>query len=101
MFKAVTFKMFNVLLNGSIEDCCETLLNGVPYGDMSFGQKIFTSLDIVDTLGSYYESTCPLFIDHIESMTYPIQSSSQLITLRAVDGVKKLQVKVEKEKAVA
>jgi len=68
-FKHVTFKMFNQLLNGSTEVCCEALLNGVCYQDMSFGQQIMVGIDIVDVLAEHYGISVPLFVDGAESLT--------------------------------
>jgi hypothetical protein len=91
-FKYVTFKLFNVLLNGTVEETCETLLDGKPYSDMSTGEGIFVGIDIINVLSDYYGISVPLFIDRAESMTLPIESQSQTILLRAAKGVKELKV---------
>lgn len=101
-FEHVRFKLFNYLLNGSIEECCEAVFNGVPYADMSTGQKIFCGIDIVNVLSDHYGISVPLFIDHLESITMEIRSSAQIIGLKAVDGIKELTVETkETRKAVA
>jgi hypothetical protein len=101
-FKHVTFKLFNRLLNGSIEDTCEAMLNGVPYADMSGGQKIMVGIDIINTLSAHYQLSVPLFLDNAERFTLPIEATSQVIQLFAKKGVKKLEVKVQKtERQVA
>ena len=103
MFKHVTWKLFKYNLNGSIEDTCEALYRGVPYPDMSAGQQIYCGIDVINTLSDYYGVEVPLFIDHAESMTLPIEAESQVIKLYAQEGVKELVVEVEQDagKAVA
>ncbi len=91
-FKHVEFKLFNFLLNGSIEDCCDATFNGIPYSDMSTGQQIYCGIDIVNVLSGHYGISVPLFIDHSESLTLPLESNSQTIELFAAKGVKKLEV---------
>ncbi len=93
-FKHVEFKLFKENLNGSLEDCCEALFkgSGVPYSDMSTGQQIICGVDVVNVLSTYYAVSVPLFVDHSESLTLPLEAKSQTIELRAVDGVKVLLV---------
>lgn len=100
-FKHVTFKLFDTLLNGSIEDCCEAILNGTPYPDMSCGEKYFVGIAIINVLSEHYDLSFPLFIDNAESMTLPIEAKSQVIELYAVPGVKELTVQEADVKAVA
>ncbi len=95
-FKYVTFKLFNQLLNGSIEDTCEATLNGVPCADISYGQRIRVGLDVINTLSAHYDISTPIFIDNAEGLTYPVETQSQIIRLEAVDGVKQLSVTVKK-----
>lgn len=91
-FKHVEFKLFNELVNGEIEDCCEAMLNGTPYSGMSSGEEIFAGIDIVNVLSEHYGVSIPLFIDHAESLTLPIEAKSQVIELRAVEGLTELTV---------
>lgn len=100
-FDHVTFKLFDTLLNGNIEDCCEAILNGTPYPDMSCGEKNFVGIDIINVLSKHYDLSVPLFIDNAESMTLPIEAKSQVIELYAVPGVKELTVQEANVKAVA
>ncbi len=99
-FEAVEFKMFKELLNGGLEECCEATYKGVPYPDMSSGQKIYCGIDIVNVLSEHYGVSVPMFIDHSESMTLPIKAHSQTIELKAKKGVKQLQVETKSEKKV-
>ena len=93
-FKHVTFKLFKQLLNEGLMPCCEVILNGVIYADMSSGEKIFTGLDIVNILSMHYGFSLPLFIDHVESVTLPLETHMQTIGLKAIDD-EKLTVEIE------
>ncbi len=86
-FAHVRFKLFNTLLNGSVEPCCITLLHGTEYPDQSGGEKIFSGVDIVNVLSEHYKQQPPLFVDNFESITLPIEYAGQLICLEAVDGM--------------
>ena len=90
-FKHVEFKLFNELINGSTEECCDATLNGVPYSDLSSGQRILVGIDIVNVLAEHYDVSVPLFIDHAESMTLPIEAESQTIELEAKDSYTEYQ----------
>lgn len=100
-FKHVKFRLFKDLLkkgdDGEADTvpCCDALLNGVPYSDMSDGQKIFTGIDIVNVLSEHFGISVPLFIDRAETFTMDREANSQVIELHAVKGVKKLTVKTE------
>ncbi len=97
-FKYVKFKLFETLLNGGIEDCCEATYNGVPYSDLSTGQQIIVGIDVINVLSAHYGISVVLFIDHSESLTLPIEANSQTIELYAQKGVKKLTItKKERE----
>jgi len=91
-FELVRFKMFNVLLNGGIEECCETTLDGVPYADMNSAGRIQAGVDIINTLSEHYGIWCPIWIDNRESTNQIPQTKSQLVNL-VVTRDKKLIIK--------
>lgn len=80
-FRLAHFKMFNVLVNGGLEDCCETTYNGVPYSSLNAGHKIIVGLDIIRTLSEYYNFTAPIFVDNAESVTALPEMDAQIIRL--------------------
>ncbi|MEG0133042.1 MAG: recombinase RecF [Clostridium sp.] len=80
-FENVKFKLFNTLVNGGIEECCETLIDGVPYADANTASKINAGLDIINTLTEHHGITAPIFIDNRESINDIIESKSQIINL--------------------
>lgn len=80
-FVLVKFKMFNTLLNGQVEECCETLVNGVPYSDVNSAGKIQAGIDIINTLSDHYGIYCPVWCDNRETVNNLPPIKSQLINL--------------------
>ena len=80
-FKLARFKMFNVMLNGNVEECCETTYKGVPYRSMNNAARINVGLDIINALTSYYKMNAPVFIDNAEAVTEFVPVNSQTIKL--------------------
>lgn len=92
-FKLARFKMFNVMLNGNIEECCETTYKGVPYRSMNNAARINVGLDIINALTSYYKVNAPVFIDNAEAVTDFIPVNSQTIKLIVDESEPQLVVK--------
>ena len=80
-FKLARFKMFNVMLNGNVEECCETTYKGVSYRSMNNAARINVGLDIINALTSYYKVNAPVFIDNAEAVTEFVPVNSQTIKL--------------------
>jgi vacuolar-type H+-ATPase subunit I/STV1 len=93
-FKLARFKMFNVLINGGIEECCETIYNGVPYSDLNKGAKIQIGLDIIRTLQDHYNFSCPVWIDNRESIIKIPEMDCQIISLIVNGDDKKLRIEI-------
>lgn len=94
-FKLARFKMFREQVNGGVEECCEILCGGVPFGrGLNTGASINAGLDIINTLSDYHGIQAPIFVDNSESITELIETKSQLIKLIVDPDVKTLtQVK--------
>lgn len=92
-FKLARFKMFNVMINGSIEECCETTYNGVPYRSMNNAARINVGLDIINALTSYFKVNAPVFIDNAEAVTEFVPVNSQTIKLIVDESEPQLVVK--------
>jgi len=91
LFSLVKFRMFKKLNNGGFEECCECMIDGVPYStNLNTGNKVLAGIDIVSALCRHYGVTVPLFVDNYESVTTDIYSPSQLILLKADRNVEKL-----------
>lgn len=97
-FELARFKLFNVLVNGSLEECCETLYDGVPWSTgMNNGRQINVGIDIINTLSKHYGFTAPIFADNAESVTEIIPTPAQLIRLVVSKPDKKLRIEYEEE----
>ena len=96
-FQAVTFKLFDVQINGGVNECCEAMINGVPYADANRAAQINAGLDIINTIARHYGITAPVFIDNAEAVNELIPCDSQVIRL-LVSNDKTLRVETNKAK---
>lgn len=94
-FTITTFKMANVLVNGSVEDCCETMVDGVPYRNLNNAARINAGIDIINALTKFYNVTAPVFIDNAEAVTKFVNCNSQTIKLIVDETCKELRVDLE------
>ena len=69
-FKLARFRLFTEQINGGLADCCDVVVDGVPYADLNSAMQINVGLDIIETLSQHYDRRVPLFIDNAESVTY-------------------------------
>ena len=84
-FSPLSFKLFDQQINGGIAETCEVLMNGVPYGDLSRGQKAVAGLSIIKVLSDHYGISVPVFVDDAEGITLdlPLVEGGQYIELHA------------------
>jgi DNA repair exonuclease SbcCD ATPase subunit len=95
-FEHARFKLFNVLVNGAVEEVCETLYQGVPYSSaLNNAAQINVGLDIINTLSEHYGFEPPIWIDNREAVTRLIPTRAQLISLIVSEQDKKLRVELE------
>jgi DNA repair exonuclease SbcCD ATPase subunit len=81
LFKLVSWKMFNVQVNGGLEPTCEAIVDGKPYAAMNKALQMNVGIDIVNALNLHYGILAPIFIDNRESITTLIASQSQIVNL--------------------
>jgi exonuclease SbcC len=81
LFSLVRFKLFETQINGGEVECCQTLVDGVPWLDANNAAKINAGLDIINTLCGHYQVEAPIFIDNKESVNELIPIESQVISL--------------------
>lgn len=92
-FKLVRFKMFNILISGALEDCCEATYKGVPWtNDLNTAAKLNTGIDVINVLSEYFGLTCPLFLDNRDLVSKIIDTESQVINLYVSEADKSLRV---------
>lgn len=94
-FTITTFKMANVLVNGSVEDYCETMVDGVPYRSLNNAARINAGIDIINALTKFYNVTAPVFIDNAEAVTKFVNCNSQTVKLIVDETCKELRVDME------
>jgi DNA repair exonuclease SbcCD ATPase subunit len=93
-FKTVKFKLFDIQVNGGINETFVTTVGGVPFEDLNSAMRINAGLDIINTLTDYYSFRAPIFIDNRESINKITDTESQVINL-IVSKHKNLRVEVD------
>ena len=95
-FKYVKFKMFEQKINGALEECCEPIIDGVPFNDgLNKGNRMKAALDINNALSKYYGVSLPVIIDDCESYTSLPDVEAQVIKLVADGAHDELSVEIE------
>lgn len=92
-FKYIKFKMFNQLINSSLEDTCEIIYDGTPYPDCNTERKINAGLDIINAISNYYGISATVWIDNAETVSEFITTKAQTIRLEKVRGINELTIK--------
>ncbi|EZH67930.1 hypothetical protein DH09_08410 [Bacillaceae bacterium JMAK1] len=97
-FEFATFKLFETLVNGGVEETCETLYKGVPYSKgLNNAARINVGLDIIRTLSEHYGISVPIFIDNSEAVTELFDINAQTIALTVSGQDKQLRVEYASE----
>jgi hypothetical protein len=92
-FEIVRFKLFNVLVNGGIEDCCEITVKGIPFnGGLNSAARTQAGCDIIRTLQAHFGMKAPVFVDNKESVSELPKMSCQVIGLIARPEDKQLRI---------
>jgi hypothetical protein len=77
--------MFNLQVNGGIDETCEAMVNTngcyVPFADANHAGKTNGGIDCINALCAYYGVTAPIFVDFDESVSERIETNSQVISL--------------------
>ena len=81
-FVLARFKMFNILVNGGLEECCEVTFEGVPYSaGLNHGARVQVGIDIVRTLQNHFSFLPPVWVDQSESISSLPEMECQVIRL--------------------
>ncbi|TYU83574.1 AAA family ATPase [Listeria monocytogenes] len=92
-FQYVSFKLFKTQINGGVEECCETIYNGVPYNSgLNNAARINGGLDIINALTEHVQVRATIFVDNRESVTELIDTESQLVSLIVSESDENLRV---------
>ncbi len=91
-FRLARFRLFTEQINGGLADCCDVVVDGVPYADLNSAMQINVGLDIIETLSQHYDRRVPLFIDNAESVTKLQEISAQVVRLEVSKEDKELRL---------
>ncbi len=98
-FELARFRLFEEQINGGISQCCEVMVNGVPYtGNLNNGARIQAGLDIIKTLSRHYGKTMMTIIDNSESITSLPEMDGQVIRLIVSEPDKSLRIETANNK---
>lgn len=101
-FQIVHFKLFNELISGGIEDCCEITVNGVPYGGgLNNAARMQGGCEIITVLQEHYGIAPVMWLDNRESVTEIPEMKCQIISLYVSPEDKELRVEKANSKRVA
>lgn len=93
LFQLVSFKLFDVKLNGEEKECCDAIEpNGTPACDTNTAMKINCGLDIINVLSRHFGISLPIFIDNRESVSQILTTDAQIINLTKITGQQTLKV---------
>lgn len=100
LFTVAKFKLFEVQVNGGVNDVCDiTDENGIPFDrGLNTAAQVKVGLDIINTLSKHYKIIAPVIIDNAESVNELPKFENQIIRL-IVSALKKDQ-KLRAEKVV-
>ena len=91
-FQLARFRLFTQQVNGGVADCCDVMVDGVPYADLNNAMQINVGLDIIQTLSEHYGLRVPLVVDNAESVTKLQEIDTQVIRLVVSENDKELRV---------
>lgn len=93
MFEITEFKLFDIQINGGVNDVCEATYKGVPFdAGLNTAHRINVGLDIINTLSKHYDFYAPIMIDNAESVTDILATESQQVKLHVSEKDKTLRV---------
>ncbi len=95
-FNTVSWKLFDIQINGGVKECCECTVNGVPYSALNSGHRIVAGLDIIRTLSQLHGASAPIFIDNAESINeFNLPEMAPQMICLSVSEDRDLKVEVE------
>lgn len=92
-FTTVKFKLFDEQINGGLAECCESLIDGVPFSNANNAAKVAAGIDIINVLSNHYGFYAPIWLDNRESVTDIPSTQSQVINLIVSENDKELRCK--------
>ncbi|MCK9281320.1 MAG: hypothetical protein M0P71_11910 [Melioribacteraceae bacterium] len=81
LFKYVKWKLFDIQINGAEVECCECMVDGVPFSNLNTASQINAGIDCINTISEHFDVFAPVWIDHAESINHFIETKTQIIKL--------------------
>jgi len=98
-FQIVHFKLFNELISGGIDDCCEITVGGVPFGGgLNNAARMQGGCEIISVLQEHYGIAPVMWLDNRESVTEIPGMKCQVISLYVSPEDKTLRVEKSSER---
>jgi DNA repair protein SbcC/Rad50 len=94
LFEGITFRLFDMQINGGVVDDCTPLIHGVEYSDASNSERIRANQSIVRAFQRANHTFIVYFLDNAEAATHYIDMDCQVIKLFVS---KDKQLKIERE----
>lgn len=91
-FTLCTWRLFTEAINGNLQDCCDALVDGVPYNALNSAMQINVGLDVIQTISNYYGLRVPLFVDNAESITNLNRLDTQVVRLVVSEQDKEMRI---------
>ena len=93
-FRIVSFKLFDMQINGGMKDTCEMTVDGVPYSSLNSAAKMQAGLDVINSLAKLYGVSVPVWLDNRESVSEIPVIDGQVINLFVSPQDKELRIEV-------
>lgn len=87
-FGGVSFKLFDMQINGGMKETCEISYDGIPYSELNNGHRLVSGLLVINALQDAFGIEVPVWIDNSESVNefnLPIMRN-QMILLRVSEN---------------
>lgn len=91
-FSLCRWRLFTEAINGNLQDCCDALVDGVPYDALNSAMQINAGLDVIQTISDYYGIRVPLFVDNAESVTQLNRIDTQVVRLVVSEKDKEMRI---------
>lgn len=84
----ITWSLYTMNYNGSLEETCQCLYNGKRYSSLSMGERNYANLEVLKVLQNHFNVSLPIFADNSETQTIEYKAEQQIIELNAQKGKK-------------
>lgn len=84
----VSWSLYTMNYNGSLEESCICLYNNKRYSSLSTGEKNTVNMQVIQALQNAYDVNVAIFSDNAEANTIPYETDRQVIEFYATKGIK-------------